>query len=90
MASNEMPSDVLEVVFDEVLWTLLDNCQDNGLTVEQVQTIWKAIGGFVHHENFDRFYREKMNTDQEKFKTMYARAFNVQRYLKEADQEQKG
>jgi hypothetical protein len=83
-----MPTDKMEVVFDEVLWQLLDSSHDNSLTVEQVQTVWKAVRGFVHHENFDRFYEKKMNTDQQKFKTIYASAFNVQRYLIEADQEQ--
>lgn len=83
-----MPEDKLEVIFDEVLWHLLDNAQDNGLTVADVRTLWKAVKGFVHHENFDRFYTTKLNTDSEKFKTSYARAFNVQRYLIEADQVQ--
>jgi len=83
-----MPEDKLEIIFDDVLWNFLDKAQDNGLTVEEVRTLWKAIKGFVHHENFDRFYTEKLNTDQEKFKTLYARAFNVQRYLIEADQVQ--
>jgi hypothetical protein len=83
-----MPTDKMEVVFDEVLWQLLDSSHDNSLTVEQVQIVWKAVRGFVHHENFDRFYEKKMNTDQQKFKTIYASAFNVQRYLIEADQEQ--
>jgi len=84
-----MPEDTLEVIFDEILWLLLDRCQDSGLSVADVRTLWKAVKGFVHHENFDRFYTEKLNTDQEKFRTMYARAFNVQRYLVEADQVQK-
>lgn len=83
-----MPEDKLEVIFDEVLWNLLDNAQDNGLTVAEVRTLWKAVKGFVHHENFDRFYTTKLNTDSEQFKTSYARAFNVQRYLIEADQVQ--
>ena len=85
-----MPIDKMEIVFDEVLWILLDSSHDNGLSVKDVQTVWKAVKGFVHQENFDRFYEEKMNTDQEKFKTIYARAFNAQRYLIEADQEQDG
>ncbi|MEM7126376.1 MAG: hypothetical protein AAF702_08630 [Chloroflexota bacterium] len=90
MAENQtgMPTDKMEIVFDEVLWQLLDSAHDNGLTTGQVQTVWKAVKGFVYHENFDRFFEEKMNTDQEKFKTIYARAFNVERYLIEADQEQ--
>ena len=90
MADNQtgMPTDKMEVVFDEVLWRLLDSSHDNGLTIEQVQTVWKAVKGFVHHENFDSFYEKKMKTDQEKFKTIYARAFNIERYLKEAEQEQ--
>jgi hypothetical protein len=83
-----MPEDKVEIIFDDVLWTLLDKCQDNGLTVEEVRTIWKAVKGFVHHENFERFYEEKLNTDDEKFKVRYASAFNVKRYLIEADQEQ--
>jgi hypothetical protein len=83
-----MPEDKVEVIFDEVLWTLLDRAQDSGLSVDEVRTLWKAVKGFVHHENFDRFYSEKLNTDSEKFKTSYARAFNVQRYLIEADQVQ--
>ena len=87
---NGMPVDKMEIVFDEVLWLLLDSAHDNDLSVKDVQTVWKAVKGFVHHENFDKFYEEKMNTDQEKFKTIYARAFNVQRYLIEADQEQDG
>jgi len=86
--TTTMPEDKLEIIFDEVLWLLLDRCQDNGLNVADVRTLWKAVKGFVHHENFDRFYEEKLNTDQEKFKTIYARAFNVQRYLIEADQVQ--
>lgn len=85
---TSMPEDKLEVIFDEVLWTLLDQAQDNGLTVEEVRTLWKAVKGFVCHENFARFYAEKLNTDGEQFKTLYARAFNVQRYLIEADQVQ--
>jgi hypothetical protein len=87
---NTMPEDKLEVIFDDVLWNLLDKCQDNGLSVAEVRTLWKAVKGFVHHENFDRFYTDKLNTDDEKFKTRYASAFNVQRYLIEADQVQKG
>lgn len=91
MSENKMamPEDKLEIIFDEVLWALLDKCQDNGLQVADVQTIWKAIKGFVYHENFNRFYTEKLNTDDEKFKTRYASAFNVKRYLIEADQVQK-
>lgn len=88
-AAKTMPQDPIEIVFDEVLWTLLDKCQDNHLSVEDVQKIWKGIKGFVHHENFDRFYNEKLNTDSETFKTNYASAFNLQRYLIEADQVQK-
>lgn len=87
--TTTMPEDKLEIIFDDVLWTLLDKCQDNGLSVEDVRTLWKAVKGFVHHENFDRFYNDKLNTDDEKFKARYASAFNVQRYLIEADQVQK-
>lgn len=64
-SKTTMPEDKLETIFDEVLWTLLDNCQDNGLTVADVQTLWKAVKGFVYHENFDRFYTDKLNTDDE-------------------------
>lgn len=87
-AQTAMPEDKLEIVFDEVLWNFLDSAQDHNLTVEEVQTIWKAVKGFVHHINFERFFEEKLNTDDDKFKTTYARAFNVQRYLIEADQAQ--
>jgi hypothetical protein len=89
-ATAAMPVDQLEVIFDEVLWNLLDKCQDNDLSAADVRTLWKAVKGFVYHENFDRFYLEKLNTDDEKFKTRYASAFNVQRYLIEADQVQGG
>lgn len=73
-AVKTMSEDKVEAIFDDVLWNLLDQCQDNGLSVEEVRTIWKAVKGFVHHENFDTFYSKKLNTDQEKFKTIYARA----------------
>lgn len=86
--STSMPEDKLEIIFDEVLWLLLDRCQDNGLSVADVRMLWKAVKGFVHHESFDHFYEEKLNTDQEKFKIIYARVFNVQRFLSEADQVQ--
>lgn len=86
--TTNMPEDKVEMIFDDVLWNLLDKCQDHGLSVAEVQTIWKAVKGFVHHQNFDDFYQKKLNTDQGKFKTLYARAFNVQRYLVEADQVQ--
>jgi len=89
-SKTAMPEDKLEIIFDEVLWTLLDKCQDNGLAVDDVRKLWKAVKGFVHHENFDRFYTDKLNTDDEKFKARYASAFNVQRYLIEADQPQNG
>lgn len=89
-SKTAMPEDKLEIIFDEVLWTLLDKCQDNGLAVDDVRKLWKAVKGFVYHENFDRFYTDKLNTDDEKFKTRYASAFNVQRYLIEADQPQNG
>lgn len=82
-----MPSDKIEIVFDEVLWSLLESSQQNGLTAEEVQTVWKAVKGFSNHENFDNFYEKKLNTSKDKFKTIYARAFNVQRYLEEAAQE---
>jgi uncharacterized DUF497 family protein len=83
-----MPEDKLELVFDEILWDFLESAQKHGLSVEEVQTVWKAVKGFCHHENFDDFYEKKLNTSQEKFKTLYARAFNVKRYLIEADQAQ--
>ena len=89
-SKTAMPEDKLEIIFDEVLWTLLDKCQDNGLAVDDVRKLWKAVKGFVYHENFDRFYTDKLNTDDEKFKARYASAFNVQRYLIEADQPQNG
>jgi hypothetical protein len=87
-AQAAMPEDKLEVIFDKVLWNLLDLSQDNGLTIDEVRTLWKAVKGFVHHENFDYFYNEKLNTDSDAFKARYASAFNVQRYLAEADQAQ--
>lgn len=86
--NTNMPEDKLEIVFDTVLWTFMDMSDDHKLSVEDVQTVWKAVKGFVHHKNFTRFYEEKMNTDQASFKTKYARAFNVERYLIEADQDQ--
>lgn len=86
---TSMPEDSQEIVFDEVLWTLLESAQKHGLSYTQVQTVVKAIHGFSYHENFNDFYEKKLNTTQEKFKTMYARAFNVKRYLTEDDQIQK-
>lgn len=87
--STSMPEDNQEVVFDEVLWLLLESAQKQGLSYTQVQTVVKALHGFCNHENFNDFYVKKLNTTQEKFKTLYARAFNVERYLKEDDQVQK-
>ncbi len=81
-----MPQDPIEIVFDEALWSLLESAQNNGLTAAQVETVCKAMSGFCNHPNFDKFYDKKLNTTQEKFKTIYARAFNVQRYVKEAEQ----
>ena len=81
-----MPQDPIEIVFDEALWSLLESAQSNGLSAEQVETVCKAMSGFCNHPNFDKFYDKKLNTTQEKFKTAYARAFNVQRYIEEADQ----
>lgn len=84
--SETMPQDSIEIVFDEALWSLLESAQNNGLSAEQVETVCKAISGFCNHPNFDKFYDKKLNTTQDKFKTIYARAFNVQRYIEEADQ----
>ena len=81
-----MPQDPIEIVFDEALWSLLESAQNKGLTAAQVETVCKAMSGFCNHPNFDKFYDKKLNTTQEKFKTIYARAFNVQRYVKEAEQ----
>ena len=87
---DSIPEDKMEIVFDEILWNLLESAQNHNLSAEQVQTVLKAINGFCYHENFDSFYEEKFNASKEQFKTIYARAFNIQRYLIEADQEQDG
>lgn len=88
ITEDKMPEDKLEVVFDEILWNLLESAQKHGLTTAEVQTVLKALHGFCHHQNFNDFYEKKFNTTQERFKTLYARAFNVQRYLIEDDQVQ--